>query len=111
MRMTMKSWLRILGGAYIVVGCLNSFVFLFILVVYGGKGGIEAIRVEQYVPVIGHLGGWVLYALLGFSGASIFAGVGLLTLRAWSGRLTLLLCVGNLFILPFGTIIGLSTIL
>ena len=66
--MPMKSWLRILGGAYIVVGGLNSFLFLFILGVYGGKGGIEAIRVEEYVPVIGHLGGWVLYVLLGFSG-------------------------------------------
>ena len=107
----MKSWLRILGGAYIVVGGLNSFLFLFILGVYGGKGGIEAIRVEEYVPVIGHLGGWVLYVLLGFSGASILAGVGLLKFSAWSGRLALLLSVGNLFILPLGTIIGLSTIL
>ncbi len=34
----MKIWLRILGGTYIVVGSLNSFVFLFILAVYGGKG-------------------------------------------------------------------------
>jgi hypothetical protein len=109
--MPMKSWLRILGGAYIVVGSLNSFVFLFILGVYGGRWGIEAIRVEEYVPVIGYLGGWVLYVLLGFSGVGILAGVGLLKLWAWSGRLALLLSVGNLFILPFGTIIGLSTIL
>jgi hypothetical protein len=107
----MKLWLRILGGAYIVVGGLNSLLFLFILGVYGGKWGIEAIRVEEYVPVIGHLGGWVLYVLLGFSGAGILAGVGLLKLSAWSGRLALLLSVGNLPILPFGTIIGLSTIL
>jgi hypothetical protein len=42
----MKLWLRILGGAYIVVGGLNSFLFLFILGVYGGKWGIEAIGVE-----------------------------------------------------------------
>jgi hypothetical protein len=107
----MKLWLRILGGAYIVVGGLNSFLFLFILGVYGGKGGIEAIRVEDYVPLVGHLGGWVLYVLLGFSVAGILAGVGLLKLSAWSGRLALLLSVGNLIILPFGTIIGLSTIL
>ena len=107
----MKIWLRILGGAYIVVGSLHSFVFLFILAVYGGKGGIGAIRAEEYVPVIGHLGGWTLYALLGFSVAGILAGVGLLKLWAWSGRFALLLAVGNLFILPFGTIIGLSTIL
>jgi|ERR1035437_6986171 hypothetical protein len=111
MRMPMKIWLRILGGAYIVVGSLNSFVFLLILGVYGGKSGIEAIRVEEYVPVIGYLGGWVLYVLLGFSGVGILAGVGLLKLWAWSGRLALLLSVGNLFILPLGTIIGLSTIL
>jgi hypothetical protein len=107
----MKIWLRILGGAYIVVGSLNSFVFLFILGVYGGKGGIGAIRAEEYVPVIGHLGGWILYVLLGFSVAGILAGVGLLRLWAWCGRLALFLSVGNLFILPFGTIIGLSTIL
>jgi hypothetical protein len=107
----MKIWLRILGGAYIVVGSLNSFVFLFILGVYGGKGGIGAIRAEEYVPVIGHLGGWILYVLLDFSVAGILAGVGLLRLWAWSGRLALLLSVGNLVILPFGTIIGLSTIL
>ena len=79
----MKIWLRILGGAYIVVGSLNSFVFLFILGVYGGKGGIGAIRAEEYVSVIGHLGGWILYVLLGFSVASILAGVGLLKLWAW----------------------------
>src|ERR1700687_5346532 len=107
----MNIWLRILGGAYILMGSLNSFVFLFILGVYGGKWGIEAIRAEEYVPVIGYLGGWVLYVLLGFSGAGILAGVGLLKLWAWSGRLALLLSVGNLFIPPFGTIIGLSTIL
>ena len=107
----MKIWLRILGGAYIVVGSLNSFVFLFILGVYGGKGGIGAIRAEEYVPVIGHLGGWILYVLLGFSVAGILAGVGLLKLWPWFGRLALLLAVGNLFILPFGTIIGLATIL
>jgi hypothetical protein len=107
----MKIWLRILGGAYILVGSLNSFVFLFILGVYGGKGGVEAIRVEEYVPGIGHLGGWVLYMLLGFSIAGILVGVGLLKLWGWCGRLALLLSVGNLFILPFGTIIGLLTIL
>ena len=107
----MKVWLRVLGGAYIVVGSLNSVVFLFILTVYGGKSGIEAIRVEEYVPVIGILGGWVLYILLVFSGTGIIAGVGLMKLCAWSGRLALLLSVGNLFVLPFGTIIGLSTIL
>jgi hypothetical protein len=107
----MKIGLRILGGAYIVMGGLNSFLFMFILVVYGGKGGIEAIRVEEYVPVIGHLGGWVLYVLLGFSAASILAGVGLLALTAWSGRLALCLSVVNLFIFPFGTIIALPTII
>jgi len=107
----MKLWLRILGGAYIVVGALNSLLFLFILGVYGGKWGIEAIRVEDYVPVIGHLGGWILYVLLGFSGGGILVGVGLLKLSAWSGKLALLLSLGNLFIVPFGTIIGLSTIL
>jgi hypothetical protein len=107
----MKIWLRILGGAYIVVGSLNSFVFLFILGVYGGKGGIGAIRAEEYVPVIGHLGGWILYVLLGFSVAGMLAGVGLLRSWAWSGKLALLLSVGNLFIFPFGTIIGLATIL
>ncbi len=108
---TMKLWLRVLGGAYIIVGSLNSFAFLFILAVYGGKSGIGAITVEEYVPVIGHLGGWVLYALLGFSVAGIIAGVGLLKLCAWSGRLALFSSVGNLFILPFGTMVGLSTIL
>jgi hypothetical protein len=107
----MKLWLRILGGAYIVVGALNSLLFLFILGVYGGKSGIEAIGVEEYVPVIGHFGGWVIYVLLGFSGGGILAGVGLLKLSAWSGKLALLLSLGNLFIVPFGTIIGLSTIL
>ena len=81
----MKIWLRILGGAYIVVGSLNSFVFLFIVGVYSGKGGIGAIRAEEYLPVIGHLGGWILYVLLGFSVAGILAGVGLLKLWAWCG--------------------------
>src|SRR6202158_3226264 len=107
----MKIWLRILGCAYLVVGSLNSFVFLFILAVYGGKGGIGAIRAEEYVPVIGHLGGWILYVLFGFSVAGILVGVGLLKSWAWCGRLALLLAVGNLLILPFGTIIGLATIL
>lgn len=107
----MKIWPRILGGAYILVGSLHSFVFLFILGVYGKKGGVEAIKVEEFVPGIGHLGGWVLYVLLGLSIAGILAGVGLLRLWGWCGRLVLLLSVGNLFILPFGTIIGLLTIL
>ena len=107
----MKLWLRILGGAYIVVGGLNSSIFLFVLSVYGGKWGIEAIGLEEYVPVIGHFGGWVIYALLGFSGGSILAGVGLLKLSAWSGKLALLLSLGNLFVVPYGTVIALSTIL
>lgn len=107
----MTRWLRILGGAYVVAGIFNFFVFLFILIVYGGKGGIDAIKVEEYLPVIRYLGGWVLYVLLSFSGASVLAGAGLLTSQSWFGNLALLLSVGNLFVLPFGTIIGLSTIL
>ncbi len=43
--------------------------------------------------------------------AGILAGVGLLKLWAWCRRLALLRSVGNLSILPFGTIVGLSTIL
>jgi len=106
----MKIWLRILGGMYIVIGGLNAFLFLFILVVYGGKGGIDGIGLEEFVPVLGHLGGWVVYVLLGFSLATIVAGVGLLKLSAWFGRLALFLFVGNLFVVPFGTFIALSTI-
>jgi len=106
----MKIWLRILGGMYIVIGGLNAFLFLFILVVYGGKGGIDGIGLEEFVPVLGHLGGWVVYVLLGFSLATMVAGVGLLKLSAWFGRLALFLFVGNLFVVPFGTFIALSTI-
>lgn len=46
----MKIWLRILGGAYIVVGSLNSFVFLFILGVYGGKGESEQSGLRNMFP-------------------------------------------------------------
>lgn len=106
----MKIWLRILGGMYIVIGGLNAFLFLFILVVYGGKGGIDGIGVEEFVPVLGHLGGWVIYVLLGFSLASMIAGVGLLKPSAGFGRLALLLSAGNLFVAPFGTFIALSTV-
>jgi hypothetical protein len=106
----MKMWLRILGGMYIVIGGLNAFLFLFILVVYGGKGGIDGIGVEEFVPVLGHLGGWIVYILLGFSLASMVAGVGLLKPSAWFGRLALFLFAGNLFVVPFGTFIALSTI-
>jgi hypothetical protein len=106
----MKIWLRILGGMYIVIGGLNAFLFLFILVVYGGKGGIDGIGVEEFVPVLGHLGGWVVYVLLGFSLASMVAGVGLLKPSAEFGRLALFLFAGNLFVVPFGTFIALSTI-
>jgi hypothetical protein len=106
----MKIWLRILGGMYIVIGGLNAFLFLFILVVYGGKGGIDGIGLEEFVPILGHLGGWVVYVLLGFSLATMVAGVGLLKLSVWFGRLALFLFIGNLFVLPFGTLIALSTI-
>lgn len=106
----MNTWLRILGGMYIVIGGLNALLLLFILVVYGGKSGMEGIRAEEYVPVIGHLGGWVLYVLLAFSIGSIFAGLGFLTLSHRAGRFALLLSTGNVFIYPFGTIIALLTI-
>lgn len=104
------NWLRNLGGLYIVIGGLNALLFLFILVVYGGKGGIEGIGAEEFVPVLGHLGGWVIYVLFGFSIVSLAAGVGLVTLSPWAGRLALFLSVGNLFIVPFGTMIALLII-
>lgn len=106
----MKIWLRILGGMYIVIGGLNAFLFLFIVFVYGGKGGIEGIGAEEFVPLIGQLGGWVIYVLLGVSLASIVAGVGLLKPSAAFARLAFFLSAGNLFIVPFGTFIALSTI-
>ena len=61
--------------------------------------------------MIGHFGGWVIYVLLGFSVGSILTGVGLFKLSARSWRLALLLSLGNLFVVPYGTVIGLSTIL
>jgi hypothetical protein len=108
---SMRIWLRILGIGYILGGLLNSLAFLFILVVYGGKSGIEAIDADDYAPVVGHLGGWVIYVLLGFAAAGIVTGVGLQKVSPWSWRLALLLSVVNLFIPPLGTTIGLATIL
>lgn len=103
----MGIWLRILGIGYILGGLCHSLVFLFILVVLGVKSGIEAMDAEDFAPVVGHLGGWVIYVLLGFTAAGLPVGIGLLKMSPWSWRLAMPLSVGNLFILPFGTTHGL----
>ena len=95
-----------LGISQIVVSALNLLIGLFIIFVYGGKGGLASLPSEGFLPVYDLLGsagyiGFFIIVLLGFVSGLLFA-----TGSARAGTLGLVASILNLPLLPFGTTVG-----
>jgi hypothetical protein len=104
----MKKHVTILGALYIACGCLRALMALliFTLLVSGGllSGDEEALAITSAV------GSVIASFLFLLAAPNIIGGIGLLKWRRWSRILVLILGCLNLFIIPFGTALGIYTI-
>jgi hypothetical protein len=104
----MKKHVTILGALYIACGCLRALIALliFTLMVTGGilSGDEEALAITSAV------GSVIASFLLLLAVPNIIGGIGLLKRWRWSRILVLILGCLNLFIIPFGTALGVYTI-
>jgi len=95
-----------LGISLIAVSALHLLIGLFIVFVYGGKGGLASLPPLGFLPVYDLLGsaGYVVFfiiVLLGF-----VAGLLLVTGSARARTLGLVASILNFPLLPFGTTVG-----
>ncbi|MEW5976265.1 MAG: hypothetical protein AB1898_10720 [Acidobacteriota bacterium] len=95
-----------LGISLMSVSALHLLMGLFIVFVYGGKGGLASLRSEGFLPLydlLGSAGYTILFiiVLLGFvSGLQLVSG------SARGRSLGLVASILNLPLLPFGTTVG-----
>lgn len=95
-----------LGISQIVVSALHLLIGLFIVFVYGGKGGLASLPSQGFLLVYDLLGsaGYIVFfiiVLLGF-----VSGLLLVTGSARASPLSLVTSILNLPLLPFGTTVG-----
>lgn len=97
--------IKTLGASYIVLSTMHALLFTLIILVYGAKG-VNLIDSRELLPILGAAGGRIFYAMLVASVLGVVAGIGLLGNGRWARRLALILAVPNLFVIPFGTALG-----
>lgn len=107
----MDTHVKVLGILNIVNGAIGLCTALFFMVIFGGVAGLVAADGEPdamfVVPLIGLTGGAIALMMLVVSVPGIIVGVGLYRLRPWSRVWGIVLSILSLFVVPFGTLIGL----
>ena len=104
----MKEHVTILGAFYIAYYVQGVLAAIVVLLAVGGGGLLSgdptAIAVTSTVASV------MATFLLALSAPGIIGGIGLLKRKPWARILALILACLNLFVLPFGTILGIYAI-
>jgi hypothetical protein len=106
--MQRQSSMRMLAIGFVIVGAIHAIMVLFILVVYGGKARITPDTAQEFLPVIGLLGQTSFVLVLIASLLGVFTGVGLWHESSWGRSLGIAVSVVQIFVIPFGTILGVA---
>ena len=109
--MQKQSSIRMLAVGFVIVGVIHSVMALFILFVYGGKATITPGTGQEFLPVIGLLGNTSFVLVLIASLLGVVAGIGLWHLSPWARLLGLAVSLVQIFVIPFGTVLGVAGLL
>ena len=106
----MDTHVKVLGILHIVNGAIGLGSALFFMVIFGGVAGLVAADGDAdaafVVPLIGMTGGAIVLMVLLVSIPGIVIGWALFTLYPWARVWGIVLSILSLFVVPFGTIIG-----
>jgi hypothetical protein len=106
----MQTHVKVLATLHIVFGAIGVLIGLGVFAVLGGIAGLVQMDGDpdaaMAIPILGGVGGLVLFVALLLSVPSIIAGVGLLKFRPWARILTIVLSILELLNVPFGTALG-----
>lgn len=107
----MQSHVKVLAILHIIFGAFGVLAGLGVFAFFGGLAGLVGMNAGGdeaaiAIPILGGIGGLILFISLVLSVPSLIAGVGLLSFRPWARILTIVLSVLELLHVPFGTILG-----
>ena len=106
----METHVKVLGALQIAMGCLSLFAAIILTVVFAG--GMSAMGIsgdpdaQTAIPFVGLAGTAIVTLLVVLSLPGILTGIGLLRVRPWARIVGIVLCVLNLMMVPFGTLVG-----
>ena len=104
--MSRQSITRVLGVGFIAVGVVHALLSLFIIFVYGAKSTITPETAREFLPILGFLGQSAFLLVFATSILGIVVGFGLLWLKPWARPIAIVVSLIQLFVLPFGTALG-----
>ena len=106
----METHVKVLGALQIAMGCLSLFAAIILTVVFAG--GLSAMGfsgdpdAQTAMPFVGFAATAIVTLLVVLSLPGILTGIGLLRVRPWARIVGIVLCVLNLMMVPFGTLVG-----
>lgn len=109
--MQRQSSIRVLAVGFIIVGVIHAVMVLSIIGVYGGKSTITPGIAQEFFPVIGLLGNTSFVLVITASLLGVFAGIGLWSLSPWARPLGIAVSLVQIFVIPFGTLLGAAGLL
>jgi len=109
--MQKQSSVRMLAVGFVIVGVIHAVMALFILFVYGGKATITPGTGQEFLPVIGLLGNTSFVLVFIASLLGVVAGLGLWQLSPWGRPLGIAVSLVQIFVIPFGTVLGIAGLL
>ena len=105
----MRQHVPILGWCFIVYHAIIALVGICVGAIVGGAGAISGERHAMFIT--GTIGVAIATFLIVLSLPGIICGLGLLKFRPWSRILAIILGVLHLLSFPFGTALGVYTLI
>lgn len=106
----METHVKVLGAVNIVFGAFGVLLAFALMLIFGGAGWMAGASGDAdaalAVPIIGLTGLALVIVLLVLSLPEVIIGFGLLRFRPWARVAGIVLSLVELFIFPFGTILG-----
>ena len=105
----MDTHVKVIGWLWIVLGVMGLLAALCVVLATAGGGLISGDRVAITVTSIvsAVVGGFLLLISI----PNIIVGIGLLKFKSWARILAIVLGILNLFSFPFGTALGIYTLI
>lgn len=103
----METHVKVLGLLHVALGALGVCCALFLMVVFGGTTGMIGASGQATTAVnLGIIEMAFVSFIVVLSLPAVIIGVGLIKRQAWARVAGIVLCVLDLMVVPFGTLVG-----